>query len=72
MSFVRQAIALRETWLGDACVRGRLCITPSHWGRNLIRHPPSAAELPDDFEQNFPDGTPWRFRHESREFAPDP
>ena len=25
-SVVRQAIALRETYLGDACVRGRLCL----------------------------------------------
>ena len=42
VSFFRQAIILREMWLGDACVRGRLCITPGHWGRNLIRCPPPA------------------------------
>ena len=30
VSFFRQAIILREMWLGDACVRGRLCITPGH------------------------------------------
>ena len=35
VSFVRQAIALREFWLGTACVRGRLCIPPAHRGRNL-------------------------------------
>jgi len=52
VSIVRQAIALRETWLGDACVRGRRCVPPTHWGRNLIRHPPCAAELLDDFEQS--------------------
>ena len=41
MSFVRQAITLREKWMGDACVRGRLCNTPGHWGRNLIRFLPA-------------------------------
>ena len=45
VSFVRQAITLREIWLGEACVRGRLCTTPGHWGRNLIRCPPCAEEL---------------------------
>ena len=69
VSFVRQAITLREIWLGDACVRGRLCIIPGQWGRNLIRCPP-CAELPHDFEQTFPDGAPWFLSHESREFAP--
>ena len=70
VSFFRQAIILREIWLGDACVRGRLCITPGHWGRNPIRFPPCAVELPHNFEQTFPDGAPWFFSHESREFAP--
>ena len=37
VSFLRQAIALREKWMEDACVRGRLCYVPGHWGRNLIR-----------------------------------
>ena len=71
VSFVRQAIALRITWLGGACVRGRLCIPPAHWDRNLIRHPPSAEELPDYLEQTFPDGTPWFFHMCSHEFAPE-
>ena len=70
MYFLRQAIALREKWMEDACVRGRLCYVPGHWGRNLIRDPPSAAELPVDFEQTFPDGRPWFFQHEACEFAP--
>ena len=70
VSFIRQAIAIREEWLGDTCVRGRLCVPPGHWGRNLIRDPPSAAELPDDFEQFFPDGIPWDFQHEASEFEP--
>lgn len=59
---VREAIALREIRLEDACVRGRLCGAPAHWGRNLIRRPPCAAELHHDFEQSFPDGTRWFFR----------
>ena len=41
------------------CVQGLSCYTPTHCGRNLIRHPPSAAELSADFEQSFPDGRPW-------------
>ena len=45
VSFLRQAITLREKLMEDTCVRGRLCNPPGHWGRNLIRDPPSAAEL---------------------------
>ena len=71
VSFVRQAITLREKWMGDACVRGRLCNTPGHWGRNLIRFPPSAEELPHDFEQAFWNGWPWIFSNESRWFSND-
>ena len=36
---------------------GSPCITSANWGRNLIRYPPSVAELPNDSEQSFPDGT---------------
>ena len=65
VSFLRQAITLREKLMEDTCVRGRLCNPPGHWGRNLIRDPPSAAELCemgfDDFEQSFPDGRPSEF-----------
>ena len=71
VSFVRQAITLREKWMGDACVRGRLCNTPGHWGRNLIRFPPCAEELPLDFEQAFWKGWPWIFSNESRWFSND-
>ena len=70
--FLRQAIALREKWMEDACVRGRLCYVPGHWGRNLIRDPPSAAELSqlfDDFEQSFLDGQPFEFTGVACEFA---
>ena len=72
VSFLRQAIALREKWMEDACVRGRLCYVPGHWGRNLIRDPPSAAELSqlfDDFEQSFLDGQPFEFTGVACEFA---
>ena len=64
VSFLRQAIALREKWMEEACVRGRLCDVPGHWGRNLIRDPPCAAELSEffaDFEQSFLDGQPFEF-----------
>ena len=71
VSFVRQAITLREKWMGDACVRGRLCNTPGHWGRNLIRFPPCAEELPLDFEQAFWKGWPWIFSNESPWFSND-
>ena len=45
---------------------------PGHWGRNLIRDPPSAAELSqlfDDFEQSFLDGQPFEFTGVACEFA---
>ena len=42
-----------------------------HWGRNLIRFPPSAEELPHDFEQAFWNGWPWIFSNESRWFSND-
>ena len=72
VSFLRQAIALREKWMEDACVRGRLCYVPGHWGRNLIRDPPSAAvlsQLFDDFEQSFLTGQPFEFTGVACEFA---
>ena len=60
-SFVRQAISLRECWMRDTCVGGRLCVSPDHWSRNFLQFPPSAAELPVDFEESFTNGTPWFF-----------
>ena len=53
VSSLRQAIALRENWMEDTCVRGCLCNSPGYRGRNLIRDPPSAAELPNYFESSF-------------------
>ena len=44
---------------------------PGHWGRNLIRFPPCAEELPLDFEQAFWKGWPWIFSNESRWFSND-
>ena len=60
-SFVRQATSLRESWLGDVCVRGRRCTPAKFWHRNLFEHPPCAAEFPPDFEESFTDGKPWFF-----------
>merc|ERR1712216_474774 len=60
-SFVRQARSLREKWLREVCVRGRLCPTPVHWLRNLLSCPPCGAELAPDFQQTFTDGKPWFF-----------
>ena len=62
---------ITENWL-EVGVRGRLCSSPGHWGRNLIRDPPSAAELSqlfDDFEQSFLDGQPFEFTGVACEFA---
>ena len=36
-SFVRQAISLRESWLGDVCVRGRRCTPAKFWHRYVHR-----------------------------------
>ena len=35
--------------------------SPGHWTRDLLRLPPIAAELPDEFEQSFLIGKPWFF-----------
>ena len=44
-SFLRQAIALRESWMGEVCPRSRHCAPPDHWSRNLFLHPPSDADF---------------------------
>ena len=67
-SFLRQAISLREQWMSDVCVRGRLCASPNHWNRCLFQDPPSAAELPADFDDFFLAGEPWFFNSDT--FAP--
>ena len=58
-SFIRQAVALRESWIRDVCARGRLCKPPDHWSLNLFIHPPSDAEFPPEVAEKFDDGQPW-------------
>ena len=58
-SFIRQAIALSESWISDVCARGRLCKPPDHWSRNLLIHPPGDAEFPAEVAEKFDDGQPW-------------
>ena len=47
----------------SCCVRGRqgAIHSPGHWTRDLLRLPPIAAELPEEFEQSFLIGKPWFF-----------
>ena len=64
VSFLRQAISQRENFMKDSCcVRGRqgAIHSPGHWTRDLLRLPPIAAELPEEFEQSFLIGKPWFF-----------
>ena len=64
VSFLRQAISQRENFMkGSCCVRGRqgAIHSPGHWTRDLLRLPPIAAELPEEFEQSFLIGKPWFF-----------
>ena len=58
-SFIRQAISIRESWMRKVCARGRPCVPPEHWARNLLTHPPSDEEFPDDVAENFNEGQPW-------------
>ena len=58
-SFIRQAVALRESWIRDVCARGRLCKPPDHWSRNLFIHPPSDAEFPPEVVEKFDVGQLW-------------
>ena len=58
-SFIRQAVALRESWISDVCARGRLCKPPDRWSRNFFIHPPSDAEFPPEVAEKFDDGQPW-------------
>ena len=57
-SFIRQAIALIESWISEVCARGRLCKPPDHWSRNLFPDPPSDAEFPAEIAEKFDDGQP--------------
>jgi len=58
-SFLRQATALRESWMSEVCARGRDCVPPDQWSRNLFLHPPSDADFPAEVAEEFDDGRPW-------------
>ena len=59
-SFLRQAIALRESWMSEVCSRSRHhCAPPDRWSRNLFLHPPSDADFPAEVAEEFDDGRPW-------------
>ena len=58
-SFIRQAKALRESWMREVFSRGRPCAPPEHWTRNIFLHPPSDADFPAEVAENFHDGQPW-------------
>ena len=60
-SFIRQAIAVRKTWLGEVCVRGRLCAPPSHWNGNIFSQPLADTDVPLDVARDFDSGRPWLF-----------
>ena len=57
-SFIRQTIALRESWVSDVRA-GPHCKPPDHWSRNLLIHPPGDAEFPAEVAEKFDDGQPW-------------
>ena len=59
-SLLRQAIPIREAWIGKRCARGRPH-APCHWSRDLFVSPPSDAEIPDDVAQHFDSGRHWLF-----------
>ena len=58
-SFLRQAIALRGSWVSETCARGRLCAPPDHWPRDFFVYPPSDANFPEEVANKFDDGQPW-------------
>ena len=58
-TFIRQATNARKEWLDSVCVRGRLCVPPSHWHRNIFSQPVAEAEVPADVASEFIFGKPW-------------
>ena len=60
-SFIRQATTVRKMWLGEVCVRGRLCVPPRHWNRNIFLQPLSDNEAPENLCRDFDSGRPWLF-----------
>ena len=60
-SFIRQASAVRKTWLGEVCVRGRLCAPPPRWNRDIFSQPLADTDIPVDVASEFNSGRPWHF-----------
>ena len=60
-SFIRQATVVRKTWLGEVCVRGRLCAPPQHWNRNIFSQPLADTDIPEAAASEFDSGRPWQF-----------
>ena len=58
-TFIRQATNARKEWLDSVCVRGRLCVPPSHWHRNIFSQPVAEDEVPADVASEFIFGKPW-------------
>ena len=58
-SYIRQATTIRKTWLGEACVRGRLCVPPPHWNRNIFSQALADTDIPEDVATEFDSGRPW-------------
>ena len=58
-TFIRQAAIDRKKWLDNVCVRGRLCVPPSHWNRSIFSQPVAEAEVPADVALEFDSGKPW-------------
>ena len=58
-TFVRQATIDRKAWLGNVCVRGRPCVPPSHWNRDIFSEPVVEVEVPAGVLSKFDSGRPW-------------
>ena len=52
-TFIRHATIDGKTWLSNVCVRGRPCVPPSHWNRNIFFQPVVEAEFPADVSQEL-------------------
>ena len=53
-TFIRQA-----TMVGNVCVRGRLCVPPSHWNRDIFSQPVAEAKVPADVARELDSGKSW-------------
>jgi hypothetical protein len=50
---------IQDFSIREVCVRGRHCVAPRDWSRNLFVHPPSDADFPVEVAEKFDDGQPW-------------